>query len=305
MPRSARSETEDRRQGGIALIGVLWAMILLAAIAGGFLTSSRTERHLAFNFVGQIEARALADAGVYRAIAGLMSLDPAQRWTAGEAGRVVALGDGAATVFIADEAGKIDLNTAAPELLAGLFRAAGSSEAAAESLRDAVADWIDEDDLRRPAGAEDPDYAAAGSPYRTGRRRFAAVAELQQVLGVSAALYGRVAPVMTVHSQLAGIDLRAAPPLALAAIPGLGAADIAAIEEAREGEGATVPRLSELGRFAVRSPENTFAIRSVGRAASGTIYARDAVVRLTGNPIWPYTIKAWRQGEDAVKPTSE
>jgi general secretion pathway protein K len=223
----------------------------------------------------------------------------------GERNYVLSLADGTATVAVEDEAGKIDLNTAEPELLEGLFRAAGLSDAAAEGLRDAVADWIDEDDLRRAAGAEDAEYIAAGSPYRPGQRRFAAVAELQQVLGVTAAVYDRVAPALTVFSQQAGIDLRVAPALALAAIPGLGAADIAAIEEARESDGASVPRLAELGRFAARSPENTFTIRSAGRTASGAVYVREAVVRLTGNPIWPYAIKSWRQGDAAVRPTSE
>ncbi len=67
---------------GIALVIVLWGLVLLAVIAAAFTTETRTGVTLARNLVENAKARALADAGVYRAILGLLAPDVEQRWFA-------------------------------------------------------------------------------------------------------------------------------------------------------------------------------------------------------------------------------
>ncbi len=62
-------ERDDSR--GIALVAVLWILALLAIIAGSFTTDTRTNVKLAYNLVENAKARALADAGVNRAILAL------------------------------------------------------------------------------------------------------------------------------------------------------------------------------------------------------------------------------------------
>ncbi len=62
-------------QRGIALLIVLWGLVLLAVIAAAFTTETRTEMALARNLVENAKARALADAGVYRAISTLLGVE--------------------------------------------------------------------------------------------------------------------------------------------------------------------------------------------------------------------------------------
>ncbi len=60
------------RQRGIALVAVLWTVLLLSLIAANFLTQTRTDARITRNLIDNAEAEALADAGVYRAILGLL-----------------------------------------------------------------------------------------------------------------------------------------------------------------------------------------------------------------------------------------
>ncbi len=62
-PRSAR---------GLALVTVLWVLVLLALIAASFTATTRTEVNLTRNLIENAKAEALADAGVYRAVLGLL-----------------------------------------------------------------------------------------------------------------------------------------------------------------------------------------------------------------------------------------
>src|SRR5207244_5133939 len=118
-----------------------------------------------------------------------------------------------------DEGGKIDLNRSAGSVLQGLFTSVGVAPASAERLADAIADFRDADNLRRPNGAEDADYAAANLPYDAKDAPFATTEELLQVLGMTRALYDRVAPLITVYSPRRDVNLATAPPEVLRALP--------------------------------------------------------------------------------------
>src|SRR5690606_6678631 len=109
--------------------------------------------------------------------------------------------DAEVVVEVVDEEGKVDLNLADMPLLERLLLATGSDAAEARAVAAAILDWRDIDPLTQPAGgAEDPDYAAADLPYGAKDAPFEDVSELQQVLGVDRALFGRVAPHVTVFS---------------------------------------------------------------------------------------------------------
>ncbi len=60
------------RNRGIALVVVLWTLLLLSLIAASFLALTRGEIGVARNAVDNARAEALADAGVHRAVLGLM-----------------------------------------------------------------------------------------------------------------------------------------------------------------------------------------------------------------------------------------
>ncbi len=241
-----------RSRRGLALVSVLWVLTLLALIAASFTRTTRTEINLARNLAENARAEALADAGVYRAVYGLLQPNEAERWKAD--GRVyrLRLGGGEVAITIQDEIGKIDLNRAQDELLQGLFELAGLAPDDAAALVDAIVDFRDADDLRRLNGAEDRDYEAAGLPWGAKDAPFEAVEELRQVIGMDPDIYNRVAPALTVHSRRPGFNPNFAPREVLLALPGVAEGRVAGFLDKRKELGEK--RAEEAARKAAEEP---------------------------------------------------
>jgi len=211
---------EARRSGrGVALVGVLWLLVLLSLIALNLSTGSRTELQLASNARLAASARHVAEAGVNWGVWSLMQADTAG-WLADGSVRSLELDGVSVEVALFDEQGKIDLNEADPLLLVGLFESVGLDEKAALAQADAILDWRDEDELLRPAGAEEEQYRAAGL-LGPANQPFEQVEELRQVLGMSEALYQQVLPALTLLSNKAEVNPMVAPREVLLALPGI------------------------------------------------------------------------------------
>ena len=264
---------------------MLWGVTILSIIAAAFLADTRSQSGLTRNMLENAKAQALADAGIYRAVAGILSIDPAIAWRADGTRYEMALGEGQVVITIFDEGGKVDLNRAQDRLLAGLFEVFDVPEEEASAIVDAMRDFADRDDDRRDAGAEDSDYSAAGLEWGAKDAPFESVEELQQVLGVSRPLYDRVAPYLTVHSGRAQINPVVAPREVLMAMPGLGEEQVEALLARRE----------EAGESRIRSVGTAFTIRADASTAGGGRFIREAVVQRTADRRNPYLIREWRQ----------
>ncbi len=291
---------------GLALISVLWVLTLLALIAASFTKTTRTEINLARNAADNTRAEALADAGVYRAVLGLIERDPAMQLRADGTVYAWGYGGGEIRVSVQDEGGKVDLNRATDALLVALFAAAGVAEQDAAALADAVRDFADEDDLVRVNGAEDRDYEAAGLPWGAKDAPFAAVEELQQVIGVTAPLYEALAPALTVHGRKAPHEA-SAPPLVRAALAGevLKKAEGETQEEPEEPEAPRALGEGEEteGAAGPRSRARVFTVHAEAKLPNGAVFARDALVRLGGSAA--YGIEAWKRGTRVLFPVRE
>lgn len=318
-------------EGGIVLVIVLWAMALLAVIAGSFTTTTRSEANLARNLVENAKAEALAEAGVYGAILALLRPESGGRlspemaeflglrpeseevlrpqsersWRADGTVYAWPFRGGDVRVSIQDEGGKIDLNHAPGELLRGLFQSVGLDDDAAAAMADAVADFRDGNDLRRLNGAEDDDYRRAGLPYEAKDRPFEAVEELQRVMGMTRELYRQVAPSLTVYSESAKIDPMTAPREVLLAVPGADPAEVDAFLATRAAMEGPIGRealpllTGTRGYFSV-SNRLVHTVRAEAHTVGGAVFVREAVVRLTRDPNRPFRFHAWKQGERAV-----
>jgi general secretion pathway protein K len=294
---------------GIALLAVLWTLLLLSLIAASFTAVTRTEVRLARNTLDNAKAEALADAAVHRAVLELLKPpavdDTEADWRVD--GTVYAWGydGGELRVSVQDEGGKLDLNATPNNLLQALFVSVGVEDDAAAALTDAILDFRDSDDLRRLNGAESGDYEDAGLPFGPKNQAFETVEELRQVLGITAELYDRVAPALTVHS-------RRRLPFRLTSPPEVQAAFAAAIEARREG--ASPPR-QPTGRGAAepvprsafsqaledeginpRSPVNVFTIQAEARIEGRSVFAREVLVRVREDDDEPFRFLAWRRG---------
>jgi general secretion pathway protein K len=283
------------RQRGIALVLVLWVLILLGLIAASFLRETRLGTNLARNIAENARAEALADAGIQRAMLGLLDRDPATRWRADGTAYSLVLDDGMVVIRIEDENGKIDLNRAPARLLLGLFESAGADPETARNVADAISDFRDPDHERRPAGAEDTDYLAAGLAEGAKDAPFDDKDELMQVLGMRREIYDSIRPYITVHSGRGRVNLFTASEFVLRAIPNLTPEQL---ERIRADKVSGV-RLQ-------RAQPDTVTVRAEATTRGGGAFIREAVMRRTGDSERPFSILDWRHAwRSALEPAAE
>lgn len=206
-----------RREKGVALLGVLWALLLLGMLGMSFAFAMRTEAQAARNGLDGARAYYQARTGIHRAIA-LLSSSPLDNVLkspiAGEEE------DTSYDVEIAAEGGKIDLNLVTEEVLKEVLRRGGLSAEEAESLGDSILDWRDDDDMPRANGAEFPYYGSLPEPLKPRNGKLLAVDELLSVKGVTPDLYRRfLSKVFTVNGSPT-VDINEAPVEVLRVLPG-------------------------------------------------------------------------------------
>jgi len=296
---SARRHPRLPRQSGLALIAVLWLTVLLTVIASGFAFSMRNEVLAARNAVSGAQARAAADGAVQRMLYELSRpRNIADVWLAD--GAAHAWQDGEATIAASavDESARIDLNSASDPLLRGLLQNVGGVDGeTAGRLADAIADWRDPDDLRRPNGAEAADYRAAGLKYVPANAPFAVVGELQRVLGMTPALFGKIADSLTVYSRQPGVNVATAARDVLLAIPGVMPETVDAYIAQRRDALANklpVPPFPAAQGYA-SGPGSVWRIRAQATMADGVTFVREAVVRPSPDPRRPVLALLWQE----------
>jgi general secretion pathway protein K len=292
---------QPNRETGVALVLVLWVLTLLGIIATSFSKSMRTETELARQLALSAQARALAEAGIYRGILDLLRFrrDPQAKWQAnGTVYKIIKLGRGEIRIAIQDEAGRVDLNTAQKPLIEGLLRGVGVDDQARAAIVDAIIDWRDPDNLRQLQGVEDEDYQTAGRPYGAKDHDFNCVEELQQVLGMTPALYRKLAPLLTVHSHRPNVDINLAPPALVQVLEASEAAQ-AGVEPTNLGAAASNRDLSRSDFSSPRgglrsSGSSTFTLRAYAKVYD-TLAEIAATIKLGGDRDQPYSVIAWSE----------
>jgi general secretion pathway protein K len=296
------------RERGIALIAVLWITVLLTVIASGFAFSMRGGALAARNTMSAAQARAAADGAVERvAFELLRPRNSPDVWLPD--GRIRTWTDGEISITAAavDEAARIDINLAADPLLKGLLENVGGLDPDASGrVLDAILDWRDADDLRRPNGAEADDYRAAGLKYVPTNTRFEAIGELQRVMGVTPGLMSRIAGSLTVYSRQRGINPATAPRDSLLALPGMTPDLVDAYIASRSDALASqlpVPPLPQAQGF-LSGAAPVWRIHVEAAAPDGVTFARDAVIRPQNDPRQPVIVLLWQEGEALQRPAA-
>lgn len=272
-------------EAGFSLVIVLGLIGALALACAVFVQVVRSHLRAAAGAVTEAALEALADGGVHLAIADIVAsradrmgrrrfaLDGAPTFCSPASGVVLAL-------QVRDEAGKIDLNIASDAMLRALVRGVGIARA--DAVTDAILDYKDPDDDRRPGGAEVSDYRAAGRRSGPKNAPFQSWEELGQVLGMPADGPALLRPYVTVYSGQATFD-------SLAAVPGL--AEILVRGLSMEGDGAeaaaTLPP-----EFVGASVRRAFNVRVEARKESAA-FVREAVIEMTSSPARPYFVRRW------------
>jgi general secretion pathway protein K len=288
-----------RGQRGIALVLALWLTIMLTVIASGFAFSMRGETIAARNAVSLAQARAAADGAVERTLYELSRPRMTDTWLADVTRRAWTENDVQFDVLAVDETSKIDLNYANDALLRGLVTGVGGlDDQTAARVVDAILDWRDADDAKRPNGAEEDDYRAAGLKYGPSNAPFETVGELARVLGITPDLYRRLADSLTVYSRQPGINSTTASRNVLLALPGV-SADIvdAYLEQRRLAIENKLPVPPFAGAAAFGSgPVPVWRIHAEAKLSDGVTFVREAVVRPVNDIRRPLVALAWTEG---------
>ena len=277
----------DRAQRGSVAILALWTMAIVAVLLAAAGATTRSETLIARNMIAAGRVRHAAEAGTQLGLERLL-----RRRAAGENafdGTPEYWQDGSirVTISIIDEAGKIDLNLAPVELLAGLFRAVGQPRETALLLACNIADWRGEVGFGCPEPLDT-------MPER--RHRFAVPEQLAQVPGITEPLYQRVADYITVATGASAIAPLVASRTVLLAVPGATPTLVDSfLESRRQGGGAEmVPPAAGPVPFLMASPGIDFTISAVAATRDGARFRAELQVRMTQQPNRPYQVLAWR-----------
>ncbi len=272
---------------GYASVAAVAAIAVFGMMALTLVQVSQTTIGDAAAEVGQARAAAATDAGLALTLDGLLARDRANRWSIDGRSRQLRFDGAQLVVRIEDERGKVPLNllddTTARALIAAAGAGAGEKgRIAAESLLD----WIDNDEVPRPSGAENAFYRARGIHPRNGPLQ--TIDELAQVRGFDAALVNRLRSFVTVDYGSGAFDARYAQPEAIGVMLGGGRDGPQAIARRRELAGQRVA--IELGdNLDLAGRPLTVVVEAV--RPDGARALRRTIIELTGSPERPYIVR--------------
>jgi general secretion pathway protein K len=293
-----------RSEHGFAILVVIAAVGLLALAAALFARVTSSQVRASAVAVETARAKALAAAGINLAVLKLLEFraNPNGKhrgFAIGGEAFGCRLDNNLIITEAQDEGGKIDLNFAGERLLRALLLGLDVEGATADTLVDTILDYRDGDNIKRAKGAEEAEYRAAGRAQGPKNAPFAAVEELDQVLGIDAELLARLAPFVTAHSGKDGVD----PVVAqrrLIEILRRGDTPIPASDAGSDlqfdARGSDLPAY-----FVAPSTRNTFSVRSEVVMAGGVRFALEAIVDIallrpgaSGSPRQAPVFHLWR-----------
>jgi type II secretory pathway component PulK len=282
---------------GFALVTVLWIVGLLAVMTASLAVSVNTHVRVIANVTESAKAEALADAGVALAVVDLMAahLSPDHRRRFPLDGQAVGCsvaGEGALSIAISDEAGKIDLNTAGVPLMRALLTGLGVSVEKSAQAADAIFDFRDADDDRRPNGAESAEYRAAGLGWLPKNGGLQSLDELTQVYGFNADLAARMRPYISVYTGLEGFDASIASPKLIAVLrAGMARSGGSLGGLADLNDAVSLPAI-----FIAASSRKIFGLRVEARSAAGAVFVREAVLNIGSWQSAEHNFLRWSHG---------
>lgn len=313
---------KSSKDGGFALILVVWFLVLVGAIGAYLVTNGRTETVIARNIQAAASAEALADAGIGRVV--FNQTDPvlSNRWKLDGASHAIALPLGQIEIRLADETRKINPNLASDALLGALFEVCGVERNAARRLGAAVADWVSPQKAEQDGSVKADPYRAAGRSYSAPHAPVESLDELGLVLGMTPEILTSVRPYLSIYAEAASPEAKAAPlaiqrALAIAAKTGDGDEDDqpasgAASSPPAPPAGVSAPPAGAApaapGAGTVAAPGTAPAAKAAAgearlieaqitaRSRDGGVFVRYAVLKLEQGEAKAYSVLDWRRG---------
>ena len=297
-----RSKNGSDGEQGFTFLVVIWALSILIVLSLVFGATVSAHLKTTRNAVDNARAEAFADGGVELAVLDLSAwrTDMAREPRFPRNGRPVrcSLGDGDwLSLAVEDEVGKVDLNMADERLVGAALIAAGVAADEAGGLAQRILDYRDDDNDRRPNGAERAEYRDRD---RSGPKNqpFDTIEEVEQVLGIPAGLVEALRPYATIYSGQQAIDGNFAHRRLLAALSNPRTGDLA-----REEAPSMLDEMSQSSgpvNVAIGAGGRAFRVVAQARTAQGAVFVREAVVEFVAARPGAYMFRRWRKGSALV-----
>jgi len=192
--------TQKTPPHGTVLIVVIWVVLILASLVIVLAHTVRVEAVAAMNHVSQVEAEAVANGAIAYVFAKLAEEDASVRYGA-RPYEAMQVGDGYFWILrpnlsggrdydfgLADEAGKVNLNSSSPQQLLDMLLKLPNMTA---ELANSIIDWQDENEDISEGGAEGEYYLLMPEPYQCKNAPLESIEEVLLIKGGSAELlYG-------------------------------------------------------------------------------------------------------------------
>jgi general secretion pathway protein K len=266
----ARLRCSNSNHAGFALVAVIWSLGLITLLGTAVIVGAQYRAKTTSSMASVTAAATAAESAINLGIFKVLTTTPAQivkfplrcRMPGGEQ----------ITVTLEQEAGKVDLNTATPAVLARLFTVLTLDQTLGTRVAGRIVQFRDPGTAR----ANDTYPSASGNnsdtPKKTG---FTTIMQLDQIDGISPRLFRTALPFVTVWSGRPEPVTEAASP---------------ALREALNLD--TKPAISASGA----PTAGNMTIRADIRAPDGTRFIREALVALSENGR-PFLIREWRHGD--------
>jgi general secretion pathway protein K len=265
----------------------IWAIGLLALLFSTYVVAARYRSVEATSLTARARADTLASAAIKVTVFDLLAgLTPggvrSRRFPVNGAAVFCALArDAGATIWVLDEAGKVDLNVAGEDVLRAVLRRTMRTRNEADAFAQRLLD------LRKPPASA---IAGAAAPTQASGRKIRTIFELDQMPGPDPETMRSLLPLVTVHSGSPGIDPTVASPGVLAAL---------ATEAASPaGRGPGLPTA-----FTTVSPARVFSIAARVETADGATAYREAIVEFSAEFAAGHKVHEWRDQSHGISAT--
>src|SRR5262249_34076650 len=232
----------DRRRG-MVLVAVLWTIALCSALAMATAVSFRSFAGVAAINRDKVQGDALLTAGLEAAAGAAMGwpdkplLDRALAF---------GLSTGMVRAQINDEGGRIDINKAPADLLAGLLLSVGAPQSQADNVARSIVVWRSRDDDQSANSARAKPAATTNSTaQKASDTFFTDVDQIANVPGVRPEWAAAMRPLTTVFGAET-VNPLTAPPGVVAALPGVDQPRLQAFLAARRSTPNDADRLGTI-----------------------------------------------------------
>jgi general secretion pathway protein K len=310
-------------QHGFIIVAVLWMIAALAVLAGIYTRFALTTAVASSVHEDRLRAEGLISAAVeltaYQltaalpqskapAVSGIAPANVGQPPVQSTAQQMPTsgafsfrLGAAGITVDYRSEAGRIDLNLAPKELIAGLFRTLGAQPEEADYYADRIVGWRKKGEVAGE-NQEATAYRVAGIPYAPRQAPFQSAAELWLVLGIPPVFKERALPFVTVYSGQSEVDAENAAPEVLASLPNMTSERLGNVLQQRAGP-------APLGQSQPNQPAANSSAAAGGQSHSyrlnirmtlenGRRGAAEVVILVPEDGDEPYRVLSWRDDFD-------